>query len=202
MGKRKLAVTFDFPFGSVSLPRETAYNFKDQTAQKWSAYNFVQEIPEERIPPFEEMDKTLTDAGVYISILPSKGWEAVTDKDIEDVANRCKIINQNGRDVFLAFAPEMNSPFHPWGMQPNQFLRRFEQLASILQSTPESDRTAMVWAPFDGTNYPNSGQFSPKSDSADFIALDTNKDGKLDNYDDPYFMFFPKNTTLVDWVGL
>jgi hypothetical protein len=201
-GKRKLAVTFNHPISSYPLFSDTAFQFKDRTSFKWAAYNFRQDIPEIQVPPFEEMDKTFTDAAVYISVLPSKGWAEVTDKDIQKVAERCKIINQNGRDVFLALAPEMNTPFHPWGMQPLEFTRRFEQLSTLVKSSPESSRTAMVWAPFEGTNYPYSGQFLPQPDSADFRVLDTNNDGKLDNNDDPYFLFLPKNSTLVDWVGL
>jgi hypothetical protein len=201
-GKRKLAVSFNFPISNNPVESETAFEFKDRTLLKWAAYNFQQEIPETNVPPFEEMDKTLTDAAVYISILPTKGWQAVTDKDIQDVADRCKIINQNGRDVFLAFAPEMNTQFHPWGLQPVEFLRRFEQLSKLIKSDHDSARTAMVWAPFDGTNYPYSGEFLPAKSTADFRILDTNNDGELDNNDDPYFMFLPKNITLIDWVGL
>ncbi len=59
-----------------------------------------------------------------------------------------------------------------------------------------------IWAPSSAHEYPYS--FTPPpiaNGSADFIALDTNKDGKIDTLDDGYSPYYPGDA-YVDWVGL
>ncbi|KAI8899058.1 hypothetical protein BC833DRAFT_520250, partial [Globomyces pollinis-pini] len=174
--------------------------FNAQTKVNWGAYMFVQEIPETEAPRFDLLDDSNTDAAIYLSVLPTAGFDAITRADLVALVRRCAHLNSAGRDVFLRFAPDMNTPkdWYPWGQQPNKFLYHWKMLREILKSVPGADRTALVWAPHDGTLYPYDSK-NQKGD--DFICLDTNKDGKLDQYDDPYSPYFPGKDN-VDWVGL
>lgn len=129
----------------------------------------------------------------------------MTSEDLRLLALRCQLFNQNGRGVILRFAPEMNVPWHAWGMQPAAFKKNWSLLVSHLKTLPDADRTALVWSPFDGSNYPYpyaDSTYYPKKGSEDFKDLDTNGDGKLDGTDDPYLPYLPINSTTMDWVGL
>jgi hypothetical protein len=180
-------------------------DFIRKTSLKWSFFEIIQEIPETGVPPFQLVDQTITDAYLYFSILPTSGWDKISEGDIKHLVNRCQQFNQNGRSVILRFAPEMNVPWHAWGMQPAAFKKNWNLLLRYLDSLPDADRTALVWSPFDGSNYPYpfaDSTYFPKPGSPDFIALDTNFDGKIDGDDNPYSPYLPTNTTSMDWVGL
>lgn len=63
----------------------------------------------------------------------------------------------------------------------------------------------MVFGPNNGINYPFTSPDAlvraPTRGSADFTALDTNRDGVLDNRDDPYLPYYPGDE-YVDWVAI
>jgi hypothetical protein len=53
-----------------------------------------------------------------------------------------------------------------------------------------------------GAGFPFSpSQYSPTVGSAEYNAMDTNRDGVVDNQDDPYTPFYPGDD-VVDWVAL
>lgn len=65
---------------------------------------------------------------------------------------------------------------------------------------------AFLWSPNDGSGYPYSGYGivslpTAASNPTDFAALDTNKDGVINNQDDPYTPYYPGDQ-YVDWVGM
>ena len=69
-------------------------------------------------------------------------------------------------------------------MQPLKFRTAWLNLHQILRNQPNANKTALVWAPFEGNNYPfGDYQFSPRANTEEFFALDTNSDGILDNAD-------------------
>ena len=191
------------PIGSDSwTPRESFVSFNQRTGLNWGAFHLVGEIPEKLPPRFELLDQTGTDSALYLSILPTSGWNAVTDQDLLNLAARCGNFNRNGRSVFLRFAPEFNVPWNVWGLQPLTFKRYWNQFYEILRSIPEANRTSMVWAPFEAGGYPFNGSFFPANGSENFKALDTNGDRNITKDDDPYSPFIPENTDSIDWVGL
>ena len=99
----------------------------------------------------------------------------------------------------------MNAPWHSWGMQPEEFKRNWDLLAGFIKSLPDADRTALVWSPFDGTDYPyqySPSTYLPKAGSSAFKILDTNSDGILNTLDDPYAPYLPTNVSSIDWIGL
>ncbi|KAJ3281142.1 hypothetical protein HK104_000180 [Borealophlyctis nickersoniae] len=72
----------------------------------------------------------------------------------------------------------------------------------MLRSSNEANLTALVWAPYEGTGYPfGNDTYSAKPGTANFEALDTNRDKQLTAADDPYKAFWPGDEH-VDWVGL
>ena len=60
--------------------------------------------------------------------------------------------------------------------------------------------SAMVWSPNIGTGYPYAGG-SPAPPEEVASLLDTNRNGVLDNGDDPYLPYYPGDQ-YVDWVGI
>jgi hypothetical protein len=184
-------------------PSEAFVTFNERTGFRWSVHHLVQEIPRKVYPPIEYIDQTKTDAILHLTIIPTTGWSSVTEADVEELAKQCEDINMRGRGVFLRFAPDFNCPWHIWGMQPIRFKRAWIQLHTKLRERPMANMTAMVWSAFEGNNYPfGEYNFSPRNNTDEFIALDTNRDGILNLEDNPYSPFFPNDTHTVDWVGL
>jgi hypothetical protein len=66
-------------------------------------------------------------------------------------------------------------------------------------------KLALVWGPNLGINYPFTSPDAlsslPVPGSPDFIAMDTDFNGVLNNLDDPYLPYYPGDD-LVDWVAL
>ncbi|KAJ3121819.1 hypothetical protein HK100_012223 [Physocladia obscura] len=127
----------------------------------------------------------------------------ITVPMMEAFAAKCQYINQEyGVPIYLRYAHEMNGDWYPWGNAPTLFIASFRQLAGIIRQY--TNMTAMVWAPNIGINYPFVGggaRESPAKGGLDFDVLDTNHDGVINNYDDPYTPFYPGDD-VVDWVGL
>jgi len=79
------------------------------------------------------------------------------------------------------------------------------QYAQLLLALPGAGRTALVWSPFDGSDYPypySPSPYIPEKGTAEFTRLDTSNDGILDFHDDPYAPYLPSNVTAIDWMGL
>ncbi|KAI9032997.1 glycoside hydrolase superfamily [Hyaloraphidium curvatum] len=104
-----------------------------------------------------------------------------------------------GIPILLRFAHEMNGNWDYYGMRPTEFIPTWRKFTALVRSY--TNMTAMMWAPNVGEGYPfDPTDFNPKPGSPDFLALDTNKDGVLDNKDDPYTPYWP-GAEFVDWVG-
>ena len=108
-GQRLLAVSLTNDLEPIGRdpwkPSEPFLDLDQRTGFNWSAFHLVQEIPEKLIPQFELLDKTKTDAALYLSVLPSSGWSAILDDDMVELVKRCTEFNMRGRSVFLRFAP-------------------------------------------------------------------------------------------------
>ncbi|KAJ3030441.1 UNVERIFIED_CONTAM: hypothetical protein HDU68_008993 [Siphonaria sp. JEL0065] len=64
--------------------------------------------------------------------------------------------------------------------------------------------TAMVWAPNIGFGYPfgtSGGVAIPANGTQAFKLMDTNNDGLIDEWDDPYSPYYPGDD-VVDWVAV
>ncbi|KAI9098626.1 glycoside hydrolase superfamily [Phlyctochytrium arcticum] len=185
---------------------ETPAKFNARLGYNASAFQFTLNIPanDADLKMLEAIDKTDSDALVHLSVLPTKGLDLTVlgTADLQRIVNICRGFNIRGRGVFLRFAPGMNLPWVAWGQQPSAFITQWRTLGTLIRDTPETNRTAMVWAPYDGTGYPwPSNPYSVKRGSADWSALDTNQDGNVTALDDPYRSYYPGDDN-VDWVGL
>lgn len=98
--------------------------------------------------------------------------------------------------ILLAFAPEMNAPWRPYGQEPLVFRERFRSFAAAVRDIPG---VRLVWMPAQGTDYP----FLPEDRRAavTLAGLDTDGDGSLTSADDPYEPYYPGDD-VVDWAAL
>ncbi|KAI8825416.1 glycoside hydrolase superfamily, partial [Chytriomyces cf. hyalinus JEL632] len=150
-------------------------------------------------------------AMLELTLNPPKDMRIADLKDLtpamyDGISKACQTINQRyGVPIFLRWAHEMNGDWYGWGNEPRAFIESWQQLTNSVRKY--TNMTAMVWAPNIGITYPFVGgsdggaRSTPRSNGTDFDLLDTNGDGKIDNFDDPYSPFWPGDE-YVDWVGL
>ncbi len=101
--------------------------------------------------------------------------------------------------MFLRWNHEMNGSWYPWGQQPTLYISKYKEFAEVIHANAKN--VVMVWTPNQGWGYPwTGGQYAIQPNSPDFPLLDTNKDGRLTEEDDPYGPYYPGDNA-VDWVG-
>jgi len=139
-------------------------------------------------------------AMALITLEPNAGLDAVTPQLAADLGDRLAEYNARGVPLFVRFAHEMNGAWYPWSQQPAKYVQAFRTVADAVHS--RAPQSAMVWAPNYGGGYPfHGGQYEAQPGTPDFAALDTNRDGKLDQHDDMYAPYYPGDDA-VDWVGM
>jgi hypothetical protein len=160
--------------------------------------------------PVTAADRTNTAAAVeqarsfgamlLLTLEPRGGLDLVTDDVVADVAALLRDYNDDGVDVFVRFAHEMNGSWYPWSQDPDRYITAFRRLATAVHD--RAPRSKMMWAPNYGGGYPFAGgQFESEPGTSAFQLLDTNHDGSLTQADDPYAPYFP-GPEAVDWVGM
>ncbi|KAJ3131480.1 hypothetical protein HK100_006309 [Physocladia obscura] len=114
-----------------------------------------------------------------------------------------QINSRYGVPILLRFGHEMNGPWNTWSFDPIGYPELFRNMT--LSVRKHTNMTAMVWGPNIGFGYPfnNSGSTTPPTNKSDprFALLDTNGDGVINEYDDPYGPYYPGDD-YVDWVAL
>jgi hypothetical protein len=127
----------------------------------------------------------------------------ITEAHREELIKYCvKINSEYGVPLFLRWGHEMNSNWVNYGYQPTLYIDSFRKFT--LELRKQTNMTAMVWGPNLGTTYPFVGEGLvrlPTPGSREFAVLDTNKDGVIDNKDDPYMPYYPGDE-YVDWVAI
>ncbi|KAJ3040772.1 hypothetical protein HK097_002472 [Rhizophlyctis rosea] len=157
----------------------------------------------------QQMDETKSDAIMYLTAYPMYGFDSVTDKAIDDLANLVANVTNSGRRVFLRYASEMNGNWFAYGRQPRKFIDSFRKVVTAVRSKSKPETVAIVWAPNSSNGYPfaNDPAKYPypapliNSSHPDWDILDTNGDGQLTVQDDPYSPYYPGDD-YVDWVGM
>jgi hypothetical protein len=146
------------------------------------------------------LDQVAAVQGVAVLTLePHNGLGQVTQSGCYQIADLCaKAESKMIGGIFIRFAHEMNGNWYPWGQRPTLFKTKFQLLAQTVHA--RTSRTAMIWAPNYGVGYPF-GTPVPQAGSADFLALDTNHDGRINDRDDMYEPYYPGDDA-VDWVGM
>ncbi len=101
----------------------------------------------------------------------------------------------------IRFAPEMNGSWTAWGQQPERYREAFRTVAD--QVARATDAAEMSWDPAYGAGYPfgDAEGFIAGSRDRPIEELDTDRDGDVDDLDDPYGPYWP-GADVVDRVGL
>lgn len=145
------------------------------------------------------IEQTNTDAAVFLTVYPTS--LDIPDSDLNLLATQLASYTNTttlNRTVFLRFAPEMQGTWNPYGFQPTAFIALWRRMYPIIKAA--SPTTAIAWAPNTGQSYPY-GQSTANLSPADLALLDTNKDGQVNNSDDPYLPYYPGDD-MVDWIGI
>ena len=137
----------------------------------------------------------------FITLMPQGGLETVTEDNARTMALTLATINNSGVHFYVRFGHEMNGSWYAWCQQPDAYIKAFRIIANAVHKYAPGN--AVVWSPNIGSGgYPfPDWEFSAKPGTADFSALDTDRDGQLTIDDDPYAPYYPGDE-YVDWVGL
>ncbi|KAI9144899.1 glycoside hydrolase superfamily [Paraphysoderma sedebokerense] len=189
---------------TLYLP-ESPQKFNDMIGRKSAGFGiFVSVDPAKGVKELEElMNAAKATARVkgflMVTLEPFDGFSAVTKQVEETIANIMKDINDLGVPVVLRYMHEMNGGWYPWGLQPRLFIQHWISMTQSIRA--KAPLTSMMWAPNSGNSYPWVSPNDPAEGTADFQAIDTNRDGQLTRVDDPYTPYWP-GAEYVDWVGV
>jgi len=137
---------------------------------------------------------------LLVTLEPLEGLETVTVRSAEDLARSLDGYNRQGLPTLVRFAHEMNGSWYSWSQKPVSYKKAFRAVAGAVHRLAPG--SAMLWAPNYAGGYPyEGGRYGAKPGSADFVALDTDEDGRLTMADDPYDPYYPGDEA-VDWVGM
>lgn len=147
------------------------------------------------------VEQVRTNGGVLLLTLePHGGLATMSPEVVATLAADLRDLNAQGVPVVLRFAHEMNGSWYAWGQQPAEYVRVFREVAAAVHA--EAPGTQMMWAPNYGGGYPfTGGQFAALPGTADWAALDTDRDGTVTGLDDSYAPYYPGDDA-VDWVGI
>ncbi|KAJ3398619.1 hypothetical protein HDU80_008724 [Chytriomyces hyalinus] len=196
--------------GPITLGGDTPSAFNTRLGQNAGVFHMSQSIPL-AISPFDQtqqtaplnlLETTKTDAILFLTIYPSQTgptpYDLITDRDIQLLVWQLGNITEptlSGRRVLLRFGPEMNGNWFAYGEQPTRYVAEYRRLVNAIRAVTR--RVSFVWSPNAGNNYPFG---VTRVADAELAALDTNKDGVIDNEDDPFSPYWP-GEEYVDWVG-
>jgi hypothetical protein len=138
------------------------------------------------------------EATFMLTLEPHWGLQSVTREELASLTRDLTRWNESGVPVLVRFAHEMNGSWYPWGQQPVQYVQKFREVAHAVREAPAS---SIIWSPNEGSGYPFDGPFTAPPGTAEYAALDTDRDGTVTSEDDPYRPFYPGDDH-VDWVGL
>jgi hypothetical protein len=79
----------------------------------------------------------------------------------------------------------VNGNWFIYSQQPTLYVQKWQDLTNKIRAATK--RVSMMWSPNSADNYP----FGSPMAGAEIGALDTNKNGALDNGDDPYAPYWP-----------
>lgn len=133
---------------------------------------------------------------IFLTVVPFQGLDKVTTANMEATAQLLRSYEQQGVRFILRFAHEMNGSWYgAYSMQPGAYKRAWATMAAAMRSI--TCDVKLMWAPNDASGYPWGGQ----PPAGELAALDTNGNGRLDKFDDPYGPFWPDDPSTVDWVS-
>ncbi len=117
-----------------------------------SSFQYAQDLP---IPaggypfPDDQVDATNSRALVVLTVYPRPNPWAITDADIDVLAQQCaRLNNEAKRRLLLRFGPEMNGDWNYWGQQPARFRALWIRVFNAVKAVAPD--TGFVWAPSSG----------------------------------------------------
>ncbi|KAJ3331198.1 hypothetical protein HDU76_003822 [Blyttiomyces sp. JEL0837] len=111
-----------------------------------------------------------TDAILFLTVYPIKGFDAVTDSALNDLANQLNQIKQNySRSIMLRYGPEMNGNWFAYGAQPDAFVSAWTKLATVIKA--QAPHVALVWSPNYDPHVDSYTQYWPGPDLVDWVGL-------------------------------
>jgi len=142
--------------------------------------------------------------GIFeLTMQPNAGIANVSDATLRRLAEECRTINEKGVPIYLRYGHEMNGDWTTYGLKPFDYVTGYRKMAGFIREY--TNLTALVWSPNIGINYPFRGGGQPYptnvTDPVNFQLMDTNNDGVLNAFDDPYEPYFP-GPEYVDWYGI
>ncbi|KAJ3332220.1 hypothetical protein HDU76_000927 [Blyttiomyces sp. JEL0837] len=187
---------------------DTPSAFNSRIKQNTPCFQLAQDIPL-AISPFDnseltvdlsQVQNTSTDAMLFMTVYPKQGLAAVDQSHIDMLATQLDNLSRpnsgSARRVMLRFGPEMNGNWFKYGQDPVNYVKTYKAIVDAVRA--KTSRVAFVWSPNAGNNYPFGDIQSPSAAQA---PLDTTKDGKVTNLDDPFGPYFP-GQDYVDWIGI
>lgn len=142
-------------------------------------------------------------AVAVLTLEPQVALTSLTQRDAEVLGQELAGLHEELDIHFLVrFAPEMNGSWVIWGQQPDRYVAAFRAVADAVHEAA-GEHAEMVWAPAYGAGYPFGRAYGAVQGAGQRIGevLDTDRDGTVDDGDDPYAPYFPGGR-YVDWVGL
>ncbi|GAA6009635.1 uncharacterized protein JCM10292_002221 [Rhodotorula paludigena] len=204
-------VMLGFWFDSADPYHDTPSIINEKLGVNVPVFQMAQSIP---LPPFNyttgaggpapenQIERSATDAHVFLTVYPNNGFDAITDDDFTALGKQILDYQQNlNRTVFLRYAPEMQGLWMEYGQQPVAFNQSWHNMYYLVKAV--APETIMVWAPNTPQGYPygQTGTAYTSLSAADQALLDTNQNGVLDAGDDPFGPYYPGDD-VVDWIGL
>ncbi|KAJ3297825.1 hypothetical protein HDU76_006520, partial [Blyttiomyces sp. JEL0837] len=147
----------------------------------------------------EGFDNANTDAILLVSVDPVVPLANVSEVAVQNLASSLKMVTDQGKRVVLRYASGMNDPKGVYGTRPSQYIHHFRKVVNIVRDTVRTSRIAIVWSPIACGSYIFG--INPKANATDIQMLDTNADGKVDMFDNPFDVYYPGDS-FVDYVGL
>ncbi|TPX32163.1 hypothetical protein SmJEL517_g04670 [Synchytrium microbalum] len=191
-GKILLSSWLDYS-GSVSTGDRT-WKFDSRMGRNFSYFHFAVNLPIDSFPPYDYVGQSATDAHIFLSVYPLT-LDNITDAQIAQLTAQCQALNGLGRNVLLRIGPDMNGY-----VGCRSFIDLFRRVSTAVRNATTT--TAVMWAPSAAKGYPFLlSQYSISNTSSDFALLDTNHNGQLDLYDDPFSPYFP-GISYIDWIGM
>ncbi|KAJ3170430.1 hypothetical protein HK101_011363, partial [Irineochytrium annulatum] len=123
------------------------------------------------------IEETKTDAILFMTVYPNKGFDQVQGSDVEFLASQLHNITVlSNRRVILRLAPEMNGNWiDTWHGRPLQYVEFWKTIYTAVKAVAPD--VAFAWSPNEGANYPfGTVVTSPKGkypNATEYKALDT-----------------------------
>ena len=116
-----------------------------------------------------------------ITIETFGGLNSYTEEQVQEFA---RFLHAFACPMILRWNHEMNGSWYPWGQQPDLYVSKFREFASVIRT--RAPGVAMAWTPNQGWGYPwrDCPYFNPTMSPGD-----------------PYSPYYPGDD-YVDWVGI